>query len=257
MNNKYFLHHELSLSHQSRAIGESFIASTNLGNARAEILGRFLEDHLPARISVRRGSVVDAYGTDTGELDLVAVDHDAGALRIGGESLAQAEAAVACVEVKSTLDKNALELACGKIIRVKKLNRTPPSGLHTDPESQPEGVRGPPTCPMGFVVAFGGLSWDAIVRHLQGNPEWYLDDFKKFGPDLIVIVGRGVMTKNDGRFLHYPTDEVLQLEADRSGIELLVGHVMLDRARYGSLSYEQAEYVNTGPVPQSEHPWHT
>ena len=258
VESKYFLHQELSLVEQSKSIKETFVAPTNLGNARAEIVGDFLEQHLPDRLRTKRGTVVDAAKRSTGEIDLVVADHESGTLTIGGESMVFAEAAVACIEVKSTLTKRHLRLAAEKIARVKSLERAPETGIWASNSEEAKlcKVKMPPPAPMGVIIAFDGPRWQTIGGSLVGNPDWYANDWFGRGPDLVIVLGKGLLVKNDHHLHGFPPDKPdLVLERYRSGLRMLVADIMVDRFRYGQLAYDIVEYFNEGAVELDGHPW--
>lgn len=77
------------------------------GSARESALAKFIDQRLPERFCVTSGEAIDSAGNRTGQLDLAIFDRNMTAplLRGDGLDLLPAEALLAVVEVKSTLDR--------------------------------------------------------------------------------------------------------------------------------------------------------
>jgi hypothetical protein len=80
---RYFKEIEESLLAQARA-SVLLGSSASKGRTRERLIGDFLRDHLPERLSVRSGEVIDSNGNSTGEADLTLVDHNQRIHKIGG-----------------------------------------------------------------------------------------------------------------------------------------------------------------------------
>ena len=96
----YFLEIEQALLAYGRAAG--VLSSTvGLGRAREKLVSDGLRPHLPGRISIERGEMVDGQGKRSGEVDTVLVDTHRACIQVGAESLVPVEAAIAAIEVKT------------------------------------------------------------------------------------------------------------------------------------------------------------
>lgn len=238
---QYFLNMEQALSSTFKASGV-LDSCTSLGRARESILAEFFRKHLPSRLSVERGGLCDASGQRAGELDVMFVDQRTSAMRLGGESLVPVEACPGVVEVKTSLAGGELADAVRKIARVKRMRRVAHNGLYRMSDRQPR-IPVPPVAPQGYIVAFSAPAWLTILENLVANPSWYDGDFLKYGPEVIAVVGRGYVAKNDHHF--FMTDEphtLLARREDASGLR----HICDDQEeygnRYGSLTYSMGAY---------------
>jgi hypothetical protein len=221
-------------------------SSTSIGRAREIVINGFLSDHLPKRVAVERGELIDSHDRSSGELDTILVDHDSMAWRIGGESLVPVEATPGVLEVKSSLSGKNLEDALRKVARVKSLTRVSSGGFY---DSGAEGilVPVPPPHTNGYIIAFDGPSWEHIGEQLVAHPEWYEDDFLTYGPELICILGKGFAHKNDNHILGVPEGtSALVTHRPVPGLEALTLHIQETLRRYGTLSYQLTLYFGGG-----------
>ena len=119
--------HERELAAAYERSAAAATHSTTRGGQREEALRDFLREHLPKRYAVAQGHAIDSAGTESPQLDIVIYDsmsaaplsQDAGIVTLAAEAL------LAVVEVKSTLDGAELE----KIARsLRTLYRLRPFG---------------------------------------------------------------------------------------------------------------------------------
>ena len=183
---KFFMNLERALMAQADAAGV-LSSSTGKGSAREQLLGDTLDSCLPNRLQVERGEVVDGNGLTTGETDLVLVDSNRGSRVIGGESVIPVEAAIAVVEVKSSLRGGELESAVKKIARVKALTRGPHTGIYNFSDATEPRIAVPPTKTLGVIFGYTAPKGTTILKRLGDNPSWYDRDFMEFGPDVIAV----------------------------------------------------------------------
>ena len=74
------------------------------------------------------------------------------------------------------------------------------------------------------MLAFRAPSWENIYQRMAANPQWYDHDPMSFGPDRIVILGRGVAIKNDQTLIHGEpdTENLVYIKNEQlSGLEVL------------------------------------
>lgn len=239
---KYFASLERALLSQAEATN-IFSSGTSIGRAREIFIHEFLEKHLPSRLVIRRGEIIDSFGNNSGEVDAIIVDHDSPAYNIGGESLVSAEAAVAGIEVKSDLTGDDLKDAVNKTCLIKGLKRSRHHGFYRAGHGD-ERVEIPPKSPSAYIVGFRGPSLQAIAKRVIENSDWYLGDFMRYGFDILCILEKGFIFKNDGLVFNPKLGPGLDIviRADRPGIRQLIGHMQELLARFGSLTYELERY---------------
>lgn len=234
----YFVHVEEAILAFGRAAGV-FSSSTGLGRAREQLVRDGLVPHLPTRVAVERGEMIDIAGRTSGELDVIMTDHNRGRKHVGGESMVTVEGAIGAIEVKTSLKGGELASAIRKVAKVKHLQRGQHRGLYRASSPAVRGVV-PPDRTMTFVVAYDAPQWDKILRNLEENPDWYDGDFMTYGPEVIAVLGRGVMLKND---LHYvevdpaAANRVVVINRTIPSLQLLTEYVQEYLNRYGNLSY--------------------
>ena len=230
---------EAGLVAQASAAG-ILASSTAKGRAREQLLAETLAKCLPGRLHLEQGEVVDRYGRSSGEADLVVVDSNRGRRVIGGESVIPVEAAVAVIEVKSSLRGAELESAVRKIARIKTLKRGPETGMYASSADHQPRIAVPPTTTLGVIFGYTAPSRATLMRRLGENPEWHGHDFMARGPDVIGVVQRGVLFKNDLHLVHPPpgAEENAMLGDDALPvIQVLVEHLETLLDRYRSLTY--------------------
>lgn len=223
-----------------------------MGRAREALLSGFFEDHLPPRVTVGQGELIDSAGRSSGEADVILIDHESPVFRVGAEAVVPVEAAPAVMELKSTLDKPRLEEAIKKIARLKALERLEGKGFWLDHDVTDYRVESPPRRAMGYIVAYEAPTWDTVLGHLVENPDWYGNDYFAFGPELICVLGRGFAYKNDRLIFASPAEgedwQVIKRE-DSSGLQALIAHLSETLGRFGALSYSFLPYFDTGQRP--------
>lgn len=220
-----------------------------MGRAREALLSGFFKDHLPPRITVEQGELIDSAGGSSGETDVILVDHESPVFRVGSEAVVPVEAAPAVMEIKSNLTKGNLEDAVRKIASAKRLERVKGNGFWSDHDTTEYRVPSPPRRAMGYIVSYDGPAWDTMLGHVVDNPDWYDDDYFAFGPELICVLGRGFAYKNDNLIFAVPEggeDWAVVKREDSSGLQALVAHLSETLGRFGQLSYSFLPYFETG-----------
>jgi hypothetical protein len=217
-----------------------FKATTTIGRAREIFAADLLRDHLPRRVSIGRGEVIDSRGNNAGELDGLLLDNHRPNFRIGGELYVPAESAIGVIDVKTSLAGRNLTDALGKIARLKSLQRTNHHGFYRT--SGVERVPVPPRSPAGFIVAFQGPERTELLERLFNEAdEQVRNDYLQYGPEVLAVLGKGAVIKNDG--IVFSFDPALaHLEAATtqvSSLQLIIEYVQELLNRFGDLTYEQ------------------
>ena len=173
-----------------------------IGKKREEGVRKFLRDHLPRSLDVVNGQAVDYLGTQTPELDIMVYDASLNAPFEGEDSasLLPAEALLAIIEVKSSLDS-------GEWVKIaKQVSRY----LELKPYRGEFGIRRggqsatPDNLPRCFysVVAFSSSlkkipGW--ARREVQSMTRAFGSD-ECLGLDRVLILDRGVINPLERRF---------------------------------------------------------
>lgn len=240
----YFEHLEHALKAQAAASG-LLSSTTGRGRAREQLLATFFRNHVPPRLAVVRGEIVDTHGLSSGETDLIFADTNSPAFGVAGEAVVPAEAAVGACEVKSSLSGDNLKDAVKKIRSIKRLTRVEAMGFHRRSETHMPRIPIPPKNPAGYVIAFDGPSLQTIIKNLGKNPDWFDHDVMKYGPDVICILEAGMIVKNDFHIFEGPRNmgasDYFIIE-DAVGLQKLLGHLNTLLARYGQLTYDVIQY---------------
>jgi hypothetical protein len=88
--------------------------------------GRFLADHLPRRYEVTQGFVVDRFGRESEQLDLIICDRHFTTVLCDDKTnrYVPAESVYAAFEIKQSLSKEHVSAAQKKLVSVRSLHRT-------------------------------------------------------------------------------------------------------------------------------------
>jgi hypothetical protein len=157
---------------------------------REQAIRDFLENHLPALITVVTGQIFDAAGTHSTQQDVVLVLKSVPRLPFAsGIDLIYADGVVATIEVKSSLSGPVLKSAGDGIKSVRDLKPQISSTASI-------GVthRWPAARIMNAVVAYGGSSLNSLTTVLGSMQEDCL-------PDLVLDLRQGLLVKNEGLLL--------------------------------------------------------
>jgi len=242
---EYYVHLEQAMLSQAKAAG-ILTAPLSKGRAREELIKEFLQKHVPQRLGVEQGEVVDSRGASSDEADIVLVDNQIGRLQVGGESVVPVEAA-SLIESKSILSlgpDGGLALALAKVARTKDLQKTPHHGFYRAGHGD-ERVPIPPTRANCYVIAFDAPSWESIIEFIGRSASLYNNDYYTYGPELICVLARGFLFKNDNHVSTVqPGTETWErvVKPDMPGLEHLIGQIQENLSRYGSLTYEMTQY---------------
>jgi hypothetical protein len=195
-------------------------------------------------VRAERGEVIDTGGRTSGETDVILVDHESNAFRLGGESVVPVEAAVAIVEVKSSLTGKNLEEAIRKMALAKTLSRTQHHGFYRGGHGD-ERIPIPPRQTNGYIIGYEGPSISHILNTLLQNPDWYASNFMSNGPEIICILTKGFVYKNDFHFFDPELtnrDWIMVGVENRPGMQHIIHNVQETLQCYGGLTYELGAY---------------
>jgi hypothetical protein len=238
-SSEYFLSLEEEGLVKARRAG-LFRATTTIGRAREIFAGELVRDHLPQRITIGRGELIDSRHRSSGELDGILLDINRPNFRIGGELYVPVESAVAVVEVKTSLAGGNLEDAIRKIASMKTLERTQHHGFFRT--NGRERVLVPPRSPAGFIVAFDGPERGHLRERMANEAgEWVQNDYLRFGPEVVGVLGKGGLIKNDGiAFFPEPSGAHLDAVTTQLPVLQLILEVVQELvSRFGDLTYDR------------------
>jgi hypothetical protein len=146
------------------------------GEAREHALRKILERHLPHRVAIDQGFVIDAQGRESKQMDIIVYDKSfATVFEVGDTKYFPCEIVLAVGEVKSDIDSNKdLEDALGKIKSAKELDRSNlgRNYIITGPGISITGIKFDPLAQhrdqiLGLIFTRTSLSRENILRGLQ------------------------------------------------------------------------------------------
>jgi len=164
--------------------------ASTAGSAREQIIKDFLSAHLPELITVISGQIFDANENFSRQQDIVLVLKSMPRLPFAsGSDLIFQEGAVATIEIKTTLNRDTLEIVGENIASVRKLESsvvaTAQFGItHSWPSDRI----------LTAVVTYGGSSLKSLGSMLTGMG----NDAR---PDLLLDLSKGLLVQNHGLLL--------------------------------------------------------
>jgi len=164
--------------------------ASTAGSAREEIIKDFLSAHLPKLIVVISGQIFDANENYSRQQDIVLVLKSMPRLPFAsGSDLIFQEGVVATIEIKTTLNRNTLDIVGENIASVRKLESsvgaTALLGItHSWPSDRI----------LTAVVTYGGSSLESLGSMLIGMG----NDAR---PDLLLNLSKGLLVQNHGLLL--------------------------------------------------------
>ena len=204
-----------------RAIGRKMQEDFNLsaeinhsgskGAYREDAMRMFLADgRLPGRFGIGKGEIVGPARNVSRESDLIIYDELDGLSLIYGEAtqVYPIECVAGTVEVKSTLNKTKFLEALENIKSVKDLT---PREMVAKPMAGGLTMGYPRPRPFGAVFAYrlGENSLSSLVTNLV---EWEKDNPKECWPNVIAVLGEGVIHHYRGLRPAYSNEELLRAE---------------------------------------------
>ncbi len=175
------------------------------GGPREWFVRDFLINHLPTNLEIGHGEIIDqnskpspSPGEYRPEVDVIIYRRDLPKITYSKDNAAfLAEGVVATIEIKSVLTKEDLEQACKASLAHKSLKRTPPLHLFGD---GPSNIA-------SYVLAYDGPANILTVAKWLPEISEKLDAPVEKLVEMIIILGKGVIFKNDNRSM-LPTSDI-------------------------------------------------
>ena len=146
--------------------------------------------------------------------------------------------------MKSSLSGQNLEDAIRKVALAKTLIRTQHHGFYRGSHGD-ERIPIPPRQTNGYIVGYEGPSISHILNTLLGNPGWYAGNFMSSGPEIICILTKGFIYKNDFHFFNPELanrDWIMVGAENKPGMQHIIHNIQETVQRYGGLTYELGAY---------------
>jgi hypothetical protein len=197
------------------------------GHEAEEIIRRFLNDHLPKRFVAGCGFIIDAQGAVSNQADVVVYDaHNCPVYRASDSAAIFPSNNVAVVvEVKSRLNKEAIEDAASKIARVKGLVKSKSPNVPFLVTSQT----------MGVLFAFASdIKLATVGQH-------YRQTFGAHGIgrhiDVIAVLDQGVVTLV-GKMRDVSGWNIVQMDDGLGGEAAEGGHIAISIMELGEYTLD-------------------
>jgi len=242
---------------------KSFESPTDIGSAREYFCHEFLSQFLPWSVVLTSGEVIDSYGHQTGQVDVVLYNEDLFAYHVTPKlHLLIVEGCFAAIEVKSTLNKQEFFDCLAKCQRFKALQpslrpnlpetahllgRIPACGSF-DNLAKPAMVRWSHEInrfikPKFYIFGYSGPS--DICTLTNWIKEYFADTpWPSYGifPDLICILDTGVAYLDDGFvFIMRPSEEYAMRRLDPTR---LYRFIQSDSGEVAALAFHILEAVS-------------
>jgi hypothetical protein len=163
----------------------------NKGAFRESAVKEFLSDNrLPARLGLGTGEVISSFGGVSKQSDIVVYDRLNSIPLLYNESVQvfPIESVYGVIEIKSKLSKDELIKSLENIKSIKDLvidggaAYLPSRGAHAHNASRPFGIV--------FAYALASNSLESLTENLK---DWERENPSKFWPNMIVVLGKGVI----------------------------------------------------------------
>lgn len=172
-----FEHIRVTISHSGEKGGET-----------EDKVREFLNGHMPKRFHATKGFVIAADNQMSDHQDVIIYDEQSSPVYKydGANQIVSVDAVAAIMEVKAVLNKGQLEEAFAKIEEVKKLKKSPISGM--DQQATATMLT---TGTLGIILGFGSdISLEKLAEHCAELNEKYATAQR---PDIIVVLDVGVI----------------------------------------------------------------
>lgn len=221
-------------------LSAGFKNSSLLGQERETFVSDFLSTHLPSRLSLSNGEIVDSDNRRSAQQDLIIYDERSPRLNIARSNLFFCEGVFATIEVKSYLDKKELQRALANVRTVKELRRTSRTAgaVFVKGSEDFEHV-------LAYLFAYSGDSLDACIGNAQGFYEGDLQQLKQYGFDFLCVLDKGYVVRNDGVLFEIKKPDALyitQRDREKALMSLFV-HMCNWSAKMVFHSFLLADYL--------------
>lgn len=208
-------------------------ASANIGRNREFLCRHFLDHVVPPKLSTGTGEMWDAYGNQTGQLDIVLYRNDSPRLHFGDTNTFPVQGVFGVVEVKSNLTTTKLQEAFDTSRRVKVLNHIPFSGITAHYTIGGVGLNRPLCC----VFAYTGARLDTLYKELS-KPE-------NIGLiDVVSVLDRGAICSNyQSLNLGDPNKDPFSIVDGKAGaIGMLYRHIVIYSTAFLAQAWQMDDY---------------
>lgn len=220
-----------------RQLTSTIRSSKSKGDDRELFIREFLETHLPSRLRIGHGEIVDSSGRVSGEVDAVIYRDDIPRLHMGGTDVFLCEGVLAAMEIKSDLTKEELERSLENLERIKALEK----------RIKPLMYLGKPRSDIiAYLFAFDGMGREAILRHMQ---DWY--SRRPAGStkpifDVVCVLRKCVIIRNDGVvFKKESEQDVLSMDLTQDNLFVLFVHMLHSQAAFQIVNYDYSGYISS------------
>jgi hypothetical protein len=218
----------------------------DMGTAREKFVEVFLRYHLPHICPIGSGIVIDFKDTKSKQMDLVIYSATFPKMIVAEKGVFLRESVISTIEVKSFLDKNQLELALSSVDSFKNLKIASPEYVPLlvnidDSKFQMEAN------PASYIFAYDGLELATIVNHAnQFYVEQHTPQILNHGVDIICILNKGIVIKNDGHLFPKVKDAgyVVAYEVPGDALLILFIHILNTISHFGLIPYNFAQYLS-------------
>jgi hypothetical protein len=231
---KLLIRHSESLSGQTAS-------SAVLGEDREYFVRTVLDRSLPLNITTSRGVIVDSRGGESNPQDVILYRSDFPIMAsFVGSRRVLAEGVVACIEVKSDLDKKEFGRALSTLKTTSRLRQydidVPPNLSQKEKDIFVEAARGAgytknQISSRRYVFAYRGVTWNTLKSYIIGALGSDLSFWQL--PSAVCVLNRGIcLIRDDGQVLPpYPAKGASQciycLMKDRSrALEFFMLHIL-------------------------------
>lgn len=162
------------------------------GYGREALTEEFLKSHLADQIEFLTGEIIDEKDNRSGQIDIILQSKNSPKIPLWGNiHLSYADSLIAAIEVKSSLNKEHLNMTLHASRKVKSLKRN--FQIEFTNTSKP-------LINIPYIIfAYSGLSLKTTLKHINDfatRHKCHLDDF---APDMIVVLDKDYyICRNDG-----------------------------------------------------------
>ncbi len=246
-----------------------FLAPTDMGTARELFCKDFLSQFLPENIAITSGELIDSYGHQAGQTDIVLYDKEFFSYRIApGLELLIVEGCLAAVEVKSRLDKATFVDCLSKCRAIKNLKLSLRQDLPVTHKLQPftfscvqfdrrsentikdwESEVATYVHPKFYIFSYTGPSKIETLRgwlheYVRGNhdPSKPTNEIYEELPDFICILDSGVVYMDNG--FAFMIDPVIDKRLPTTGIDSIYQFIQTARGEVAAFAFHVLQSIN-------------
>lgn len=172
--------------------------SCSAGKLWERFLQEFLSPHLPGRLQVVSGEIIDSAGSRSGQLDCIITDKSVPFIYLGSTDHVQvlAEGTLAAIEVKTNLTRKELLSSLAACNTVKSLVRKGTSVYRKGSAD----IRAPHPIPiLYYIFAYDGISLDKLLdyctQYAFGNVDGHTHPGSEF-PDAVCVLTKGLLLRS-------------------------------------------------------------